>query len=422
MPTDRSDRTDHPTEDDARALLARAAATIDVDDSAPMMLTGLPEPRHRRWPVLAAAAAVVLAIGGGLLVAQQLGGDDTVPAPTAESDGPSDVAGPPTDDVLPSLLGYTEEEAIELLQDRGNPISVHVAPDGCNAAGIVTGTRPAGGALAPPGEPVTITVVGEQQVVDCVGEPPWDRIWGVVRSAQGLDVAPAELDGIEVGSDVRDALVQMLAEEQSGRPRVMARWTYDDARCGGHVPGFDRLEIWVGDSAQECPSTSVFLHFGDDGRLIAVETGEITERQLGAGLNRLSSATQFIAWARGDGPAPDFADRVRVMFLGGGAFGHTGWTDRPEDRTSYAGCSGLGFPDCALDPVALLVRHVVPVAPAAGRSQCADGGQVPQRFADASADVVRLESSSSAHCQQWAVELWIDEEGEIYGVNQAGSH
>ncbi len=53
-----------PTEDfdevQARSLLAKAAATIDVDDTAPMTLTGLPEPGHRRWPVLAAAAR-----GGG---------------------------------------------------------------------------------------------------------------------------------------------------------------------------------------------------------------------------------------------------------------------------------------------------------------------------------------------------------------------
>ena len=78
-----------PTEDDARRLLEKAAATIDVDDTAPMTLTGLPEPRPHRWPVLAAAAAVVLAIGGGYLVAQQFG-DDHQPAPPIDQTDAAD--------------------------------------------------------------------------------------------------------------------------------------------------------------------------------------------------------------------------------------------------------------------------------------------------------------------------------------------
>jgi hypothetical protein len=147
----------------------------------------------------------------------------------------------------------------------------------------------------------------------------------------------------------------------------------------------------------------------------------VDEGTLEENLDRLSAATKFVSWARGEGSAPEFADRVRVMYGGGGAVGSTGWVDDPEGRSGYGGCSGLGFPDCGVDPVALLVRYQGHVVPSPGRSTCADGGVVPQRFADAPQDVIRLEEPEPASCRTaWAVELWIDEEGVIYGVNQAG--
>ncbi|WP_183100426.1 hypothetical protein [Nocardioides pelophilus] len=63
------------------------------------------------------------------------------------------------------------------------------------------------------------------------------------------------------------------------------------------------------------------------------------------------------------------------------------------------------------------------MAPTAGRSTCADGGEVPERFAAAEDDVVRLEEPEPASCRSaWAVELWIDEDSVIYGVNQAGAN
>jgi hypothetical protein len=420
-----------PTEDDARLLLAKAAATIEVAAAAPMNLTGLPEPHARRWPVLAAAAAVVGAIGGGYLVAQQLGDDPTpasdpaVDRTVAPSDGPVVL----DDDQLPSLIGYTEDEAIELVQSRGYAVQVHVVPDGCDLPGIVTGTNPAAGTRMNAGDTVTIRVVGQQDVIDCVGELPWDTIWATVRSAQGLDVASDELDGVEIPVDVRDAFQQLLvgAGLGEGSPAIRARWTFDDARCTpDHVPGDDRLRIWVGipiDGPDPCPATSLLLRFDQHARLVAVELDEevLTTEELGASLNRLPEAKRFVAWARGEGPAPEFTDRVRVMFSGGGAFGSTGWTSSPEVPLTYGGCSGLGFPECFLNPVGVIHRYEGPVVATAGRSTCADGGVLPKRFAEAEEDIVRLEEPEPGDCTHaWAVELWINQDGVIYGVNQAG--
>ncbi len=423
--------TTEPTEDDARSLLAKAAATIDVAEAVPMTLTGLPEPHARRWPILAAAAAVVVAIGGGYLVAQQFG-DDPAPAPEPAVDRPEardDGQVVLDDDQLPSLIGYTEDEAIELVQNRGYAVQVHVVPDGCNVPGIVTGTNPAVGTLMKAGDTVTIRVVGQQNVIDCVGELPWDTIWAIVRSAQGLDVASDDLDGVDIPVDVRDALQQLLvgAGPGEGSPVIRARWTFDDARCTpDHVPGDDRLRIWVGipiDGPDPCPATSLLLRFDQHARLVAVELEEevLATEELGASLDRLPEAERFVAWARGDGPAPEFADRVRVMFDGGGAFGSTGWAEDPDNPLAYGGCSGLGFPECRLNPVGVVYRHQGPVVASAGRSTCADGGEVPQRFAEAEEDIVRLEEPEPGDCTHaWAVELWINQDGVIYGVNQAG--
>ncbi|GAA3670527.1 hypothetical protein GCM10022237_32890 [Nocardioides ginsengisoli] len=132
---------------------------------------------------------------------------------------------------------------------------------------------------------------------------------------------------------------------------------------------------------------------------------------------RATAAETFIAWARGRGAAPRFAARVRNMLAGADHFGAPRWNDRPGERASWAGCSGLGFPDCGLDPVAVVLREPGRPRIAAGRPPCADGA-LPVRYAGAGADIVRLEAPGGG-CAGWVVELWIDHRGEIYAVNLA---
>ncbi|WP_322937232.1 PASTA domain-containing protein [Nocardioides bizhenqiangii] len=474
--------TEDFTDDQARRLLSKAAATIDVDETAPMTLTGLPEPRPRRWPVLAAAAAVVLAIGAGYLVAQQLG-DDPQPAPVVDKTDAADREPVEqehvyTDDQMPSLLGYTEDEATELIHSRGNPLRIRAEYSCELPKGYVIGTDPGPGSPLAPNDEVEIRVIaGILREARCF--PAGQGVWDLVRFARGLGPAPPFPD--EVSIAVGEGEFVTLTAEEAADP---ANWVLcDNGEC--HSPlaaleqvltapeerddGYfastflvvtDDLPVLEGpepvcltqdpmgtlvadkvhsatyvyvdspfDGARLCPPPPVIqIDWTEDQRIasvrlrLAVEAETIDEETLAGSLERLSSATRFVAWARGEGRAPEFAGRVRVMFFGGGAFGHPGWTDDPESRSSYAGCSGPGFPDCALDPVALLVRHHGRVVATEGRSTCADGGEVPARFGEAEADVVRLEEPEPASCRNaWAIELWIDEDGVIYGVNQAGS-
>lgn len=225
--------TTQPTENEARLLLAKAAATIEVDESTPTALTGLPEPPHRRWPVLAAAAAVVVAIGGGLLVAQQAG-DDPQPSPQHTP--------PPVDPPSPS---------------------------------------------------------------------------------------------------------------------------------------------------------------GDD-----------------LGVQR-EAAEGFVAWVRGEGQAPDFADRVRLLDDGGPPFGALTWIAEPTDRRLYSMCSGLPPGQCGIDPTHVIERHEGDVEPARGRALCQTAvDELPSYLGEAVADdVIRLTVPGASCDEDLPVELWVDADGEIYAVN-----
>ncbi len=407
------------TEKEARGLLAKAAASIDVDDAVPVGLAELREPGPRRWPVLAAAAAVVLAVSGGVAVAQQLGGDDAtttnLPDRTSAVDQPTNQPSlPGDDDRLPSLIGYTEDEAIELLQERGHPVEVHVVPDGCDVAGIVTGTSPPAGTPVSPSQPVTIRVVGQQTVIDCVGEVPMDVVWEVVRAAQGIgDPVPAVTDA------VLSQLAGELAGTSAGSPRLLARWAFDGSACDGGTAAAWDLRIWVatGPDASGCPATSFLIAFdGRDIKSVAADYRAAPDDDPPTLTNaREESAEWFVAWARGEGPAPKFAARVRLV---GSGF-HPAWLDEPENRTTYAGCSGLGFPDCGIDPVAA-IYHAEGRIRALDGAACASGRGLPRWLADAAADQVRLALPTDTGCDALVV-LWIDPDGVIYGVSQVGA-
>jgi len=465
------------TEEEIRQLLAKAAATIEVDESAPMTLTGLPEPRPRRWPVLAAAAAVVLAIGGGVLVSQQLG-DDPQPSPAVPDGAPVEGPYPLADDQLPSILGYTEHEAVELLEAKGLNVTVERFSTGCLPDGAIV-TEPGTGTRVADGDQVTLRV-GDHRAKSSFGpiqgcfdakvRRQLGSAWDLIRFARGLGGAPRFAEELTLyagdseprrltaadavdpdnwtvcdASACHSALrgIQQVVSQpwpltsgEFATPYFNWSTTIQDAEACGYSPdpvgGRHKWVVWVhvevGMNDWCRPPMQVQIHFDDSGAISAVglrirpgyndDPAEIAA----VSASREAAAEAFVAWARGKGPAPEFADRVRVMYGGGGAFGSTGWVEDPETRSAYGGCSGLGFPDCPVDPVALLVRYDGPVVPTAGRSTCADGGEVPTRFAAAEQDVVRLEEPEPASCRSaWAVELWIDEGGVIYGVNQAGA-
>lgn len=474
-----TDHTDHPTEDDARALLAKAAATIDVDQTAPMTLTGLPEPRHRRWPVLAAAAAVVLAIGGGALVPQQLG-DDPAPSPAADPSEPIEQEHVYADDELPSLIGYTREEAESVLAERGLEPEVRKEYS-CNLPkGYVIGADPGPGTPVKVGDRVSVrVVVGILPNARCF--PQQQAVWDLVRFARGLGPAPNFTDEVSIVVGARPGVT--LSAEEAADPE---NWILCDDGChsalaaiaeavsrpvaiSGHfaatsLVATDRLfdNTAVMDTFASCFTpdpfgsglpyhrpTYVYVDHPVDGpwlcppapvvqigwtedwqigsvvvRLASSEGESIDEESLEGDLDRLSAAQQFAAWARGEGPAPAFADRVRLLQGGGPPFGAPTWLRDPTDRSQYSMCSGLPPGTCAIDPIFQLDQYVGAVVPARGRALCVEGVDdlPPYLAARAAEDLIRLTKPEPPTCQQdLPVELWIDEDGVIYGVNQAGS-
>jgi hypothetical protein len=478
--------TTEPTEDDARLLLAKAAATIEVEESAPMTLAGLPEPRVRRWPVLAAAAAVVLAIGGGYLVAQQLG-DDPQPAPAIDQTDAADREPVEQEhiyaaDEMPSLLGYLEDEATELLESRGYPLEVHVEHRCDQPAGYVLGTDPGPGTPMRAGDSVTVSVTGGPAPnVRCrPPSPTWQQVFDLARFARGFGPPPAFPNGVSIA--VGEGEYVELTAEEAADPE---RWVLcDDGECHSALAALEQILTEPVPMDRYFPSTSIVLtdnleiqaigpeplcltpdplaeldvfkyhlatyvyvdypkdfislcppppvvqvEWTEDYRIasvrlrLAVESETIDEEELEGNLDRFSAAERFATWARGDGPAPEFADRVRVLQGGAPPFGAPTWLRDPTERSSYSMCSGLPPGSCAIDPIYQLDHYDGSVVPATGRALCVEGTDdlPPYLAAQASEDLIRLTKPEPPTCQQdLPVELWIDDDGVIYAVNLAG--
>lgn len=457
------------SEDQARDLLARAGATIDVEDHAPMTLTGLPDDHRRRWPALVAIAATVSVIAGVGYGAARLSDDRPVdPGPVASS-VPAEQQHVYDEDEMPSLLGYTEDEAVRELESRGLEVVIEPHHDCATPRGYVWTASPGAGTPIGAGDRVTIRVTaGPPPAARCaVGALP--QAIELVRFARGLGPVPELAAPVAVAAG-EDGHVE-LTPEQAADPTA---WTVcDGEEC--HSPlaalaemstrpvalGDEPVSTWLvvthdlgtpddgstcltpdpyelglryhrptylhlgypRDGASICPEAPVLqIDWSEDHEIASVRLrlpvadADITEPELEAGLERLAAARQFASWARGEGAAPDFADRVRHFSPG---FSPR-WREDPQVREGWSGCSGLGFPDCGLDPVATIARYDGRVVPAAGRSTCPAGEDVPPAFPDA--DVVRLSEPEPATCRDaWAVELWIDMSGEIYGVRQLGA-
>lgn len=213
------------SEQNARDLLARAAGTIDVDDAAPMTLTGLPEPPRRRWAVVGAVAAAVLVVAGGGYGASRLVGDEPAPA-----ERPADAAVVEREhvfgqDEVPSLIGYTRDEAVALLEERGVDVGIEPAYSCDQPKGYVLSSSPGPGAPMRSGDRVTLDVTaGPSPAVRCaVMDDRWQQVFDLVRFARGLAGTPAFADEVTLwaGDDSRrevtaDAAVDPTAWELCG--------------------------------------------------------------------------------------------------------------------------------------------------------------------------------------------------------------
>lgn len=440
--------SDELSEERARVLLARAAATIEADSPEP-----LPLPRRRGPSLLAgaaaAAAAVVLIVGLVVLVGRT--GDDR-PRPVGPDGRPVEREHRYDDDRMPPLLGADVDPAVAELEGRGLKVRVIERRAICWPVGVVTRTTPAPGQPVAAGAEVRLQVTVPLDSIDCVGEPDNHRALGLLRFARGWADVPRlaprvalSVDGgaaVEVaGADLRDpeAPAWTLCEDGGGpchaAPallRELATRTPVDLGPGARLPavrvgrgapgcGPDEVLGFVtvdrGNGSAACPREAVWWTTDDEGRIDAVRMTVLPpDPQVAPDRVRAAAAGRFVAWARGTGPAPAFADRVRNMLGGQDHFGAPRWNDRPDDRGSWAGCSGLGFPDCGIDPIATILHFTGDVAAAAGRAACGTGSPLPARYATATDDIVRL-FPRGARCEGWLVELWIDARGEVYGVN-----
>lgn len=456
----------------ARALLGRAADTIDVDDVAPMSLTGLPEPWRPWRPVLAAAAAMVVLVGVGVVIGQQTN------RPATEGSRPSD----PTvlgqgehvygEEEMPSLIGYTEDDAVALLEQRGLDVRVRVEKVTCNVDGQVMHADPAPSTRIAPGDRATIWVTENRQVIDCLGEVDWRPVWQMVRFARGLGAPPEFADKVRLsvirpdldhragvaqsqemevrGSTLSDpdawtmcarcpSVLDGIAEavtdpsEWFGRsPRMVAE---QSTRClvaptsgsGGPLPW--RVHVWAEPPVDgvSCPRSSFLIGRDDRGRINDVTyvappmpAGE-DDSGTAVDPTRAESAEAFVDWARREGPAPYFADRVRFLVDGEVPPGSRTWLTEPERRTSWNGCAGSAILSCHLSPIGLLNdrRGRGQVVVTKGRAPCRKPGSLPAELqAAVDPDVVALSVPEPRTCaEDLGTELWIDEAGAIRALN-----
>jgi hypothetical protein len=443
------------TDDEVRILLHRAADTIEVGPGEPLPSVA-PRPR---WPLLVAAAAVLAVTIGSVVLTHGEGGDPTPSAPSGEPVEQPEVLDP---DQIPSVLGFDVAEATELLRAKGLRVEVREVREHCQVPGIVSGTEPSLGARFRPGQTVRVFVFAEVQVIDCIGEPLWPQIWGLVRFARGL-AGPPEL-AEELILYVDDGDPATISREQAADPNAWTlcsggechsalaaieqmatrTWTMNRRHYRGRpylatgqpsgcehrtpIAGLGQgpsVEVWVTvpmDGAALCPAHSVLLHLDPD-------TGEI----VGAGLNtpeepdvpREPTTTQrrvadaFLAWARVAKTPPPFADEVQLL-VADDAW-ETVTAGEAADRDRWSMCSGLPPETCGVNPLRVLAEHEHRVAQSRTLTSCGapDPRHLPDELADTIDDeLVRLDQTEPKNCRvAFAVELWITEEGRIRAVN-----
>ena len=188
------------TEQQARVLLHRAADTVEVSPSS-----GAHIPASRRiWPLAAAATSLVIIVSGVVLT--RSGDDNTQPAapsPTAPDDGRFRL-GP---DQIPSMFGYSEEDAVDLLQDRGLEVAtslVATAPpmeaDCGEQPGRVVDVLPAPGTLVSPGDRVRLEIADGTggATAYCLPQPMRPEAWALVDFANGRGPSPDVAEGVDL--------------------------------------------------------------------------------------------------------------------------------------------------------------------------------------------------------------------------------
>lgn len=448
------------SESDARALLERAAATIDVEPAAPVTLTGLPEPRARHWPAaVAAAAAVLLVVTGAVLINRHRASapDTTVTGPVVEH------AYHYGRHRMPSLFGYTSAEAERLLEARGLRVRVAMEPTICNVPGQVLRADPPQGDPVSKGTVVHLSVAmdGNQTLPPphggtCGGEPGWRKVWGLIRFARGLGPAPAFADTVtaRVRSDTTVLSSTTLSAASAARPGDWATCghagchsalagvaqmatalpervngippvpyinaRYEDPCTPNAVPG-SGLWLWqeIPTDGRFCPTSRVAITQDSHGRITGVTyyvPPSRAARQKPPAVDpvRAVAARRFVAWARGRRQPPSFAPRVRDLLAGQRYPRLPLWNNTPTNPRSWEECSGALLVRCQAGPLAAIRRQSGPLGVHGAGSLCAGEGILPKGYPPGP-DLIVLAPRSS--CPHMEVDLWIDAKGAIHAVD-----
>lgn len=277
------------TDQQARDLLHLAADTVEVERTAAMLAS----PRRPVWPLVAAAASVVLVVGG-LFVLVRSGDEDPEPAPSpAVTDDGQFRLGP---DQVPSVFGYTEGAAVQMLERRGFEVEVAAVPNECDeAAGRATGIDPRPGTVVEPGAVVTVYVPGRSSIIEgsgfCVLDTyRRDEAWALLDYANGRGEAPATAPGVDLGPLLERLRVWSgeVGRYETGRfGQSRLRWPTplltttraEEFSCRGahRLDGREVLALTVALDLEptggvgpigQCPT--VFVEFGDDGAIADV--------------------------------------------------------------------------------------------------------------------------------------------------------
>ncbi|KRB78586.1 hypothetical protein ASE01_04840 [Nocardioides sp. Root190] len=437
-------------ETEARRLLGLAGATIEVADDAPLRLTGLPEPdgpTAARWLAVVAAVLVLIVAGSAWALSRQAG-QTPAPAPRPAGD-PVEQEHVFAQDQMPSYLGLDRAAAkADLDARRIEHVAIEAEPS-CAPPGLVAMTDPAPGAPLPSDQPATILVTTAPPAGLCaVGHRT--QSWELLRFARGLGAPPplaarvelsiaggprVSTDGSALADPEADAWT-VCDEECHAAPALLRElatrtWRLDGQVVGARVLSSSAVDcggvqggnvMTVGAGVTACPGVGLWWSVDERGLIDAIamslheDAGDVPVPQVAPTPARRASAERFLDWARTGSTPPDFADRVR-NFVPGFA---PPWNENPSSRSGWSGCSGLGFPDCGIDPVAAVLQEKRPMVAAAGAVVCAWTSAaeraLPARF-DVADDVVRLQVEGVTGCGDGAVvELWIDETGTIYAA------
>ena len=354
---------------------------------------------------------------------------------------------------IPSVFAYDGVSAERLLEEMG--LHVRVVPRyTCDTPGRAVGTRPAGGTRIDPGDEVKLVVTEPRTNVKCATPAPDAFAWELLDFANGRGPAPpfapevtvyvnerghtlsateaADLDSWGPGSAL-DILAQetrrvALLNNHSylGKALIVSR---EPPMCGdldlppsladrpSRVAFVEELKDGIDLS---CVSFNVFT---TDGRIDALvvrvfpfqreEPEPEPAPDVNPKLQRI--AQRFIAFARGNGSPPAFADSVQLHL--GDAYQTTLSAEEATRPESWDVCAAYADAPCPISALrtvgAFEYRPAIHGTFAAPCAERLGGAPLPP-----AEEIVVLSVPEPASCSEdWVVEIGTDRAGQIAWVN-----